>query len=242
MKANSTRLFLLLVVLLLLVVFWWTRRGSSIDANQASAVESLRTKSSGSNFSASDGEASGPARRPKRPLLEKKPEQAGVAGGLDERLDKDGPDVLSSEVHTLLPAGHSMVTGGFLMADGRHGFAVVTPKWVDGPNGGNRMIEVKAGMLALDDKALAATGLSSLATNEMKLKQNAEVWTPEDVYQLLKTREGIHIVSSPTITANPGQEAIISIDSGSTGLRLKLETGEGKDGGFDLKSDLKLAE
>ena len=242
MKANSTRQILLLAVLLLLVALWWTRRGASMDANQALAVESHRTHASGSNFSESETEASGPAKRPKRPLLEKKPEHAGDEGGLDERLDQDGPDVLSTEVHTLLPAGHSMMTGGFLMADGRRGFAVLTPKWVNSPDGGNRMIEVKARILAVDDKGLAATGLSSLATNDTKLKQNAEIWTPEDVDRSLKPTEGVEFISSPTIMSSPGQEGTISMGSESTGLRLKLETSEGTDGGFEMKSELKLAE
>lgn len=164
---------------------------------------------------------------------------SGDGFGLLDPIDGDLPEVIRSQVRALVPAGHSMVTGGHLLADGRREFAVVTPKWMELP-GESKQIEIEVELLNLDDAGVKAAGLDTLLTGERKSEQNAEVWTPEELARTMKDVDQTALQSKPRIVTSPGLPATISLGT-EPGAKFELEffAREAADGGFELTTDLK---
>ena len=183
--------------------------------------------------------------RPKRPRIEQEgaPDLKDVEASLRNQLEADGPEVASSVVHALIPEGKSMVTGGYVTADGSFEFSVVTPQWINNPGGG-KAVEMNVKILKVNEEGLARTGLKSLVVPGRKTVQNAEVWSPEDVAKNLdEPVDGVGLTSTPRAIAMPGSPAEIS--TGSTDAvegffySLVIEAKEAAGGGFELTSDIK---
>jgi len=204
------RRVLLIIVLLVAFLAWWSfgskdeRSGTRSDASHDAARQA-----SGSPMGANLEE--GPSPRAPRPPLLKNVRHAGSV-------------VTTSKVHAVIPEGDSMVTGGHLKADGSREFIVIKPVLVD--NGGTQFL-ISTSIFKMTAAGLESTGLKSLVTNEEKNEQHAEVWTSEAVEALLRTREGMQMVSRPSVFLKPG--ATGTIRSG-----VKVSPG----GGFNVQPDI----
>ena len=153
---------------------------------------------------------------------------------LPEPLDGELPAVTRSQVRATVPAGHSMVAGGHLLADGTREFAVMTPKRMEG----SKAIEIEVDLLNLDAAGVAAAGLETLVTGDRKTEQNAEVWTPEEVARTVASMPDGAQQAKPRVITDPGEPARIR----TGGFELELQATEAADGGFDLSSDMKRVE
>jgi len=230
MRPTSSRTAPLILLLLIAVTIWWWQVGR-IDVpspNQQATTDQNSTQSSPSSTAEDKGQ---PSIRGKRPDLPK----TGSASGLPEI---QGEEIANSAVHTLIPVGHSMVTGGYQTEDGHHEFVVLTPKWLETPSG-KRQIMLESKILNVDQEALLSTGLNSLVTGEQKTQQNGEVWTPDDVTRTLTDTKGLNQLSSPSMVVNPGGSAQVRMGNEKTVFTLDLVASEAPDGGFELKSEIK---
>lgn len=230
MKSSNCRAVALISVLLIAIAVRWLRPASTLD-NPVTKNLVANPVGARSPLSFSDEEKDLPPHRSKRPDMSKNTSVAGL-------FEIKGREIASSAVHTVIPAGHSMVTGGYVTEDGRHEFVVLTPKWLETPSGG-KQIMVESTILNVGQEALLSTGLNSLVTGEQKTLQNAEVWTPEDVTRTLSDTKGLDLLSSPSIVITPGTSAQVRMGGGKTSFMLDLSAGEASEGGFELKSEIK---
>jgi hypothetical protein len=234
-----------LLTLLVLTTVWLLRRSDkeTLDGAVSGEVDAGREPTRA--MASADESGTPPAGPGKR--SERGTNRAGSArsdGPVDSQdpIDGDGPDVIRSQVRAMVPVGQSMVTGGHRLADGSHEFAVITPKWMETPNG-SKMIEMEVELLKLDAAALMAAGLETLVSGERKSEQNAEVWTPEELARTMKDVDKAALQSKPRVIVSPGSPARITVGAGrGEQLNLELEASEAADGAFDLKSDLKRVE
>jgi len=232
MRFSTRRVALILVILTALAIWWWP----SDPIVHKSSPQRADATSNGtrSSKSAASGETDRPSQRARRPDLPK-----GPKGPVLPELE--GEVTASSAVHTMIPVGHSMVTGGYQTGDGHHEFVVLTPKWLETPSG-KKQIMLESRILNVDQEALLSTGLNSLVTGEQKTQQNGEVWTPDDVTRTLTDTKGLNLLSSPSIVVTPGGSAQIRMGSEKTSFTLDLVASEAPDGGFELKSEIKRVE
>ncbi len=243
MKLSHRWFYIFPALILLIVMVWMMSSGPPsasvrpIPNSHPSKVASTTIPTLQAQFDEADAP---PVRRPKRPATTSKPPVSEV-DPRDEQLREDGPEVATVRVHTLLPAGHSMVLGGYATADGNHEFAVVTPEWLTGPNG-EKQLRAETKIVSASDKGLEHTGLSSLVTNERKSQQNAEVWTAEDMKETFAHPEGIDVLSAPGLImplGAPGQIRIGSADENGALFDLQMSVSEGPNGEFDMKVEMK---
>jgi hypothetical protein len=213
-----------ILVFLIAITIWWLRSDPTVP-NPSSKNAETSSNGTTSSQSLASGETDRPSQRVRRPDLPK----------------AEGEVIASSAVHTRIPLGHSMVTGGYVTKDGHHEFVVVTPTWLETPSG-EKQIMVKSTVLNVDQEALVSTGLKSLVTGEQKSLQNAEVWTPEDVTRTMSDTKGLNLLSSPSVVITPGSSAQVRIGNGKASFMLDLEASEAPDGGFELKSEIKRVE
>jgi hypothetical protein len=238
-RSPILRLVLLVsVVLLLLTVFRWIggdRGRGSAEAPAGDRDRSVPGTSAGAP-DAGPGLATKSGQEPRDPSAAQDAADWANRGGT---VDGELPEVTRSQVRAAVPAGHSMVTGGHLLADGTREFAVITPKWIEMPSG-SKMVEMEVGMLHFDAAGIAEAGLETLVTGDRKSEQNAEVWTPEEVARTMETVKGEAMQAKPKVVTTPGSPGRIQMGEGRE-LRFELElsaTGA-TDGGFELTSDLK---
>lgn len=135
-----------------------------------------------------------------------------------------------------------MVTGGHPLADGSHEFAVITPKWLESPDG-SKQVEIEVELLNLNAAGLKSAGLETLVTAERTSEQNAEVWTPEEVSRTMEDVDPASLQAKPRVIVSPGSPARITVGSkDGAGFELELSATETADGGFELSTDLKRIE
>lgn len=222
----SFRRTLLVVFVLIALVAWWNlgikHRNRPLGNSPDATTDATGRASSARSVEMVE---EGPSHRDPRPSLPKNAPAAESTVG-------------SSAVHTIIPLGHSMVTGGYQTEDGHHEFVVLTPKWLETPSG-KKQIQLETKILNVDQEALLSTGLNSLVTGEQKMQQNGEVWTPEDVAQTLTDTKGLSLISSPSIVVSPGGAAQVRMGNDRTSFALDLTASEASDGGFELKSEIK---
>lgn len=235
-------LLLALLVLLGTTAFWLLRPGErpGNDGPMSGAPEA-GSETVAATASADDApESAGPAKHSdRRARPGERPEDAPAAAG---PIDDDAPDLIRSQVRAVVPAGHSMVTGGHRLADGSREFTVITPKWME-TAGGAEMIEMEVEMLRLDAAGVTAAGLDTLATEDRKSEQNAEVWTPEELARTMKDVDQTALQSKPRVVTTPGSPARITVASqGGVQLDLGLSATGSAEGGFELTTDLKRIE
>jgi hypothetical protein len=233
MRSSPLRTAAVILLLLMTVTIrWWQVDKAAVPS---SIMQTKGSESGMQSTPSSTAEEEGsPSVRGKRPDLPK----SGLGAGLPEI---QGEEIASAAVHTRIPAGHSLVTGGYQMGDGHHEFVVLTPKWLETPSG-KKQIQLESRILNVNEEALLSTGLNSLVTGEQKTIQNADVWTPEDVTRTLTDAKGLNLLSSPSIVVNPGGSAQVQIGNTQTSFTLDLVASEAPDGGFELKSEIKRVE
>jgi hypothetical protein len=239
MKRTSLLRLALLLIFLLIAMSWFG--GTFLRFGQASSGIASDSVDQGGPENASSGTDYAPA------FSSKRRDPAATAAGVDwsnlgERIDGEKRDVTRSRVRAIVPAGHSMVTGGHLLPDGSREFALITPKWIDLPSG-SRMVEMKVEMLHFDPASIAGVGLETLVTGERKSEQNAEVWTPEEVARTMGSERGGSVQAMPKVVTTPNSPGLVRMGAGrKVQFELELSASEAADGGFVLVSDLMRAD
>jgi len=231
-----TLLFLPPALLLLTLGVWLARGGSGAAARTPAAADrqALRPGHDAAADAGGETNAALPAKRGTKPRESAATEGPDDSFVMPEPLDGERPDMTRSRVRATVPADHSMVAGGHLLADGTREFAVMTPKRMEG----SKAIEIEVDLLQLDPAGLAAAGLETLVNGDRKSEQNAELWTPEEVARTLGSMQDEARRAKPRVVTMPGEPARIR----TGGFELELQATETADGGWDLRSELKRAE
>jgi hypothetical protein len=235
---------LLLIAFLLSTGVWLSQRGDSDDGLKARPERSAGQPTAAGQHPSpaaddSTPRSAGPTKRSDRG----RPNEGGDRpNALGNPSAGDLTDPIRALARGVVPAGHSMVTGGHPLADGSHEFAVITPKWLESPNG-SKQVEIEVELLDLDEAGLKSAGLETLVTAERTSEQNAEVWTPEEVSRTMEDVDPASFQAKPRVIVSPGSPARITVGSkDGGGFELELSATETADGGFELSSDLKRIE
>lgn len=240
---KRTTILLLVLVALLLTALWWFGGTSQTGGRGSSEGADGPADQSGSAGPAATSDA-GPALATRRGDKPRDPaaKDAGDWSNRGETIDGEQPEVTRSQVRATVPVGHSMVTGGHQLPDGTREFAMITPKWMEMPNGG-KMVEMEVELLHFDAAGVAGAGLETLVTGDRKSEQNAEVWTPEEVARTMESVNQEAARAKPRVVTSPGSPGRIQMGAGrEVRFELELSASEAADGGFDLTSDLKRAD
>lgn len=226
---------LLLIAFLVSTGVWIARRGGSGDALEVPADRSTgQPPAAGQHPSPTADDSTPPSAGPTKRSDRGKPDENPSAG--------DPTDPIRAQARGVVPAGHSMVTGGHPLADGSHEFAVITPKWLESPDG-SKQVEIEVELLNLNAAGLKSAGLETLVTAERTSEQNAEVWTPEEVSRTMEDVDPASLQAKPRVIVSPGSPARITVGSkDGAGFELELSATETADGGFELSTDLKRIE
>lgn len=233
MKSSGNRHLILISLFLIAIAFWIWRHEVSIGG-PATEQTAMDSNSPAAQVIAPGDEREMPSSLGKRPTLPKRVPAVGLA-------EINGREVAGSRVHAIIPAGHSMVTGGYVTENGLREFVVLTPKWQETPSG-KKQVMLESKILNVDQQALQSTGLGSLVTGEQSTQQNAEVWSPEDVTHTLGDADGLDLLSAPNVMLEPGSSGQIRMGTDKASFMLDVEVKEAADGGFDLKSAIKRME
>lgn len=235
---------LLLIAFLVTTGVWISKRGGSSDgletpADSRSAPQTSARPQPSSAADPSSVPSAGATTRSDRRKAQQEGDRPNDPGSL---LDGNKADPIRALARGVVPTGHSMVTGGHLLADGSREFAVITPKWLESPSG-SKQVEIEVELLNLDDAGLKSAGLETLLTAERTSEQNAEVWTPEEVSRTMEDVDPASLQAKPRVIVSPGSPARITVASKEgPGFELELSATEAADGGFELSTDLKRIE
>ena len=167
----------------------------------------------------------------RRELASAKVELAGISKPLHE-------DILSSTVNAEIREGETLVTGGYMTANGKHELTLLTPRSVvleDGRKG----IEVEAHILSVGTEFTKAHGLDKLVTNARNTLQHAEAWT----------KPGTDETLAAATAGGDGEAELVTLPNVITAASqpFKISTGEysfegtfsrNPDGGFSIKSHI----
>ena len=130
-----------------------------------------------------------------------------------------GQDVLSSTVNCEIKPGETLLTGGYMTADGKYEMTFMTPSSVtldDGTEG----IKVSARMLSVGSEFVSANGLETLATNAKNTLQHGEAWKQDDVAKTMQAAsktDGAELMSAPSITARLSEPFTLSFGEAGRG-------------------------
>ena len=211
---------IVIIALIAIVVYQNSHNNDSFAAKassteQAKSRERVQTDVSSSHESRS---ASALARRTTVPKRESKEvddlkrENEALKGQLEKISRPLGQDVLSSTVNCEIKPGETLLTGGYMKADGKYEMTFMTPSSVtldDGTEG----IKVSARMLSVESDFVSANGLETLATNAKNTLQHGEAWKQDDVAKTMQAAsktDGAEIMSAPSITARLSQPFTLS--------------------------------
>ncbi len=128
-------------------------------------------------------------------------------------------DMSSSTLSAQLKSGESVVTGGYLLPDGKRLYAFVQPT-VQLVNGEN-LVRINSRVRAITDDAGSAVGLDGLATNAANTIQHGEVWFADEqaaVLSLLDESAGTDALAYPALTLRSGGSGMLELN----GLTLKV--------------------
>ena len=143
-------------------------------------------------------------------------------------------DILTSTVNATIRQGETLVTGGYMTADGNYELTLLTPRSVF-IEGGREAIEVEAHILSVGPEFTKAQGLENLLTNARNTLQHAEAWTQLGRDQTLAAASG------------GGEAAVVSFPNVITAASVpfKMSSGEysfegtfaqNSDGGISIQS------
>lgn len=238
-NSHAAKCVALFALLLVSLICWRIWRGieSAVSPREGSKSAVQNPAVSRTNDPA-EPSVDPPARK-KRPVIVRK----DLMSVLNDRLEANGPELINSTVRTVIAEGHSVVAGGYLLADGSREFVVLTPTWTGEQVGGKRAVAVTIKLLKMNQQQVSEADLASLATDETKSRQNAEDWLNEDVEKTLKTVGAEVVMTAPSVTQLAGQKASVSWGSVSgEGFNLDVVTDTAPEGGFNLDFQIKRAE
>jgi hypothetical protein len=221
MKKLSLIIGIVIIALIAIVVYQNSHNNDSFAAKassteQAKSRERVQTDVSSSHESRS---ASALARRTTVPKRESKEvddlkrENEALKGQLEKISRPLGQDVLSSTVNCEIKPGETLLTGGYMTADGNYEMTLMTPSSVtldDGTEG----IKVSARVLSVGSDFVSANGLETLATNARNTLQHGEAWKQDDVAKTLQAASktgGADMCSMPSVIARPSQPFTLSV-------------------------------
>ena len=150
-----------------------------------------------------------------------------------------GQDALSSTVNCEIKPGETLLTGGYMTADGKYEMTFMTPSSVtldDGTEG----IKVSARMLSVGSEFVSANGLETLATNAKNTLQHGEAWKQDDVVKTMQAAsraEGADIMTAPSITARPSESFTLGFgEAGGTQFTIEGTVARSPNGNFAIQS------
>ncbi|MBI3881114.1 MAG: hypothetical protein HY301_13765 [Verrucomicrobia bacterium] len=152
------------------------------------------------------------------------------------------PPPLTAKGTAQLKPGESFVTGGWLMEDGKRGFALVTPTLVNGTDG-QPTVMMESKLFAIPEVALAEVGLDLMVADGRNADNHGvtDGAATRSLLQRLGKIQGVDVLSAPSIATQPGRDATIQLGDANGGLNLRLQPKIGANGqGFDLDFDLGL--
>ena len=147
-------------------------------------------------------------------LASSEDEKLQLQSELDDLLKPIREDIFSSTLNAHLNSGEALVTGGYQTSDGRFQYAMVEPQIETLPDG-RTAIRLKTNHISMPEVASTSLGLDSMNTTAGNTLQHGEVWTGEELKQVMqqdipKTR-GVRMVVAPEIVALPGEETELQI-------------------------------
>lgn len=172
-------------------------------------------------------------------------ELASTKGELEKLSRPLRVDMASATVSATLKNGESLVTGGYQTRDGNYELTFLTPNSIRMADG-REAIEIRGQILSLSPEAIASSGLETMATNARNTIQHAEAWGQDEMEGTLaaiREKTGQQLLSSPKVTALPGEQVSITI-GGDNGTAYALEATVGRDaaGDFTIKSRIESDE
>lgn len=157
-----------------------------------------------------------------------------------ERITRPlGQDVLSSTVNAEINPGETLVTGGYMTADGNYELTLLTPRSIV-LDDGREAIEIGANILSVGSAFAEAHGLETLTTNARNTLQHVESWMHDDVTETLRAAndaEGVALISSPKVVALSSTSFTVSIGE-VDGAQFSIEGSATKNpsGSFSIQS------
>ena len=153
---------------------------------------------------------------------------------LNEVLEPMRTDSYSSTLQTEVDADHTVVTGGFQVADGRVEYTLTTPTVLVDELGRN-VILLEHQRLAIPPDLVERLGMKSLASSANNTLQHGETWRPEQTRDFISKISasqgadesgGVDQLAAPRISVLDGQEAEVQIGD----YRAKFKATISKDG------------
>ena len=167
-----------------------------------------------------------------------------IQAKLNDVLEPLKKDIHSSNLQTDVSSGHTVVTGGFEVSEGRFEYTLTTPT-VSVDDLGRKVVQLEHRRFSIAGDNLEQLGVKSLATNASNTLQHGETWSPSQTKDFISKVNsargtagpggGIDSLSAPRITLLDGQEGEVQIDAyrakfkaviseSGQGVRLELRT------------------
>ncbi len=150
-----------------------------------------------------------------------------------------GQDVLSSTVNCEIIPGETLLTGGYMTADGNYELTFLTPRSVtlkDGSEG----FEVKCIIFSVGSDFVEAHGLEKFATNAKNTLQHGEAWKQDEViktFQAASKTDGAGVLSTPTVTGRASTPFTLSFGgAGVAQFTIEATVARSSNGNFAIQS------
>lgn len=154
------------------------------------------------------------------------------------------PPALTAKGTAQLKVGESFITGGWLMDDGKRGYALVTPVVQTGADG-QQTVMMESRLFAVPTEGLEAAGLAHITSDGRDADKYGvtDGAMTQNLFERLKKIQGVDVLSTPSIAVQPGKGATIQLgnSAGGGGLILKLQPNvNATRDGLDLDYNLDL--
>ena len=119
----------------------------------------------------------------------------------------------TATLHSRIPAGQTLITGGWRTEPGKRTLVLVTPQMEPGAVG-SRSVTITAKFFAAPDEMLAEVGLDGYKTDEKETSRGG-LLTEEEVLTLQKSLEaaaGADVLGAPRVTTLEGRQAQIQVN------------------------------
>lgn len=208
-----------LLIPLLSVIVWQQKRIRTLEAGTGQNAAGPPGVQSGAKNRGDAGDAPADSRTPRKredPLAKARQDHVrSVEKQLAEISAPLNEDMKSTMFHTEIPAGRSIVTGGYQTSDGRHQFTILKPRVVRTASG-REQIELDSNLIAMSAEDTGRSGLDTLATRARNTLQHAESWEESDVsstMEILRESAGSENLGAPKVVLEPGQDFTIQMTS-----------------------------
>lgn len=124
------------------------------------------------------------------------------------------PRPLPAPVHTILPAGHSLVTGGLDWTEGRRAVLIVTPTHHLG-NDGQAQVDVESRILLMTDAVMDEFGFQNLGMSSDDGSSHRSLTDAEraELFSRVENRPDIGIMGNTHLTTISGRQGAVGMVS-----------------------------